>query len=194
MKLISQAAEAKIYLDGKNIIKDRIKKGYRIAFIDNKLIKQRTKKEAKILLKLTELCPKLISAESNRIVMEYIKGPTLKNILNKKPELAFMAGKEIAKIHSKEIIHGDLTTSNMILSNKKLIIIDFGLSFYSKKTEDQAVDIHLFKQALMSKHHAVYEEAYNYFIDGYKSYKNSKEVLSRLNDVEKRGRYKGKNY
>lgn len=195
MKLLSQAAEAKIYLDKNIIIKKRLCKTYRIKEINQKLIRQRTRREAKILNILNAIAPKIISSDNEETIkMEYLKGQVLKKILDTNPELAFQAGKQTAIIHKKGIIHGDLTTSNMIYSDGKLHIIDFGLSFFSKKTEDQAVDIHLFKQALTSKHHKVFEKAYNFFIKGYSDYSNHSKVLERLKDVEQRGRYKGKNY
>ncbi|MEM4260625.1 MAG: KEOPS complex kinase/ATPase Bud32 [Candidatus Woesearchaeota archaeon] len=207
MKLISQAAEAKIYLYLENnnkknknntikkIIKKRINKVYRIPDIDIKLRKQRTKREVKILNILKGISPKVISTDNiETIEMEYLKGELLKNILDRNPKLALLAGKQAAIMHEKGIIHGDLTTSNMILNKGKLFIIDFGLSSFSKKIEDQAVDIHLFKQALMSKHHKVSEKAFEFFLKGYSHYKNHKNVLQRFKEVEKRGRYKGKNY
>jgi len=104
-------------------------------------------------------------------------------------------GGKIAKMHDKDIIHGDLTTSNMIirnpsLSTRKVYFVDFGLGFDSKKIEDKAVDLYLLKQALESKHYKHFEESFKEVIEGYKLSKNWKEVLNRLKKVEKRGRYK----
>ena len=136
--------------------------------------------------------------------MEYIDGTQLKKLLDKKPELGLMIGKNLSIIHDLNIIHGDLTTSNMILvendieekstkskKSPKLFFIDFGLSFNSTKIEDKAVDIHLFKQALESKHFRVYDKAYKAFLNGYIP-KGKKEILERLEIVEQRGRYKEK--
>ena len=100
------------------------------------------------------------------------------------------AGKQISLLHKNDIIHGDLTTSNMILSKEnKVSIIDFGLGYISKKIEDKAVDLHLIKQALEAKHFKNHEELFKNLIKNYKS-KDSKKVLERLKAVEKRGRYK----
>jgi Kae1-associated kinase Bud32 len=60
-------------------------------------------------------------------------------------------GASIAKLHDNNIIHGDLTTSNMILKKDKVFFIDFGLSFISGRIEDKACDLHLIKQALEAK-------------------------------------------
>ena len=109
------------------VIKDRIRKSYRLPVLDEKIRKQRTRSEAKILEKLSKiiLVPKIIKLDESekRITMEFIQGEKLSNCLEKLPykEICLQIGEEISKIHSVGIIHGDLTTSNMILldnSNK----------------------------------------------------------------------------
>ena len=95
-------------------------------------------------------------------------------------------------MHNNNIIHGDLTTSNMIL-NKEVFFIDFGLSFFSEKIEDKAVDLHLLKEALESKHSNIWERSYKAALDSYfKKAVDGRQVLERIKIVEKRGRYKGK--
>ena len=197
-KLISQGAEAKLFLEDGKIIKNRFRKTYRINEIDNRLRKSRTKREAKILGKLQQInfpVPRLISNdEKNTITMEFIDGKLLKNILNKKNciKLSREIGKKVAILHNNTIIHHDLTTSNMIF-NKQIYFIDFGLSFFSEKIEDKAVDLHLLKEALESKHPEIWEQSFNTMLDAYeKNAENSKEVIKRLKVVEQRGRYKHK--
>ena len=76
----------------------------------------------------------------------------------------------------------------------EVYFIDFGLSFFSHKIEDMAVDLHLLKQALESKHYTIWEECFKAALDAYrKESKDGELVLKRLDVVEKRGRYKGKN-
>ncbi len=192
-KKIAQGAEAVIYEKGDNIIKDRIKKKYRINEIDNLLRKQRTKRESKILKKSLINSPKLIKEEKTRIVMEKIPGKRIRDLLDNNINLVKEIAESVSKLHDKNIIHSDLTTSNMILNpeDNKVYFIDFGLSFISHKTEDKAVDIHLFKQALESKHYEVYEKALKLFLKHYNP-KNKEKILKRLEQVEKRGRYKRK--
>lgn len=193
---ISQGAEAIIYKK-KNIIKDRIKKNYRIKEIDEKLRTYRTRREAKILGKLKELnfpSPRLINVDDKKkiIEMEEIKGKKVRDILEKSDykKLSFELGQKIAFLHNNEIIHGDLTTSNMILE-KEVFFIDFGLGFFSHKIEDKAVDLHLLKQALESKHYKIFEECFNAALNGYESKSdNYKSIMTRFEIVEKRGRYK----
>lgn len=196
-KQISKGAEAIIYLD-KDVIKDRIKKSYRIKEIDEKLRKSRTKREAKVLENLSVInfpSPNLIYSDQKEIIkMEYIKGPKLRDVLEKKDYISLSkeVGKKIAIMHNNHIIHGDLTTSNMLL-NKEIYFIDFGLSFFSYKIEDKAVDLHLLKQALESKHYRVWEKCFNAALKSYeKESHDGKEVIARLEKVELRGRYKGK--
>jgi len=200
MRQISQGAEAKLFLDKGTVVKDRFRKAYRIAEIDGRLRKSRTRREAKILEKLSAVgfpTPKLVNCDGESLIkMEYIKGPTVKDILEKKnySELCREIGKKLAILHDNDIIHGDLTTSNMILSDE-IYFIDFGLSFFSKKIEDKAVDLHLLKQALESKHYKVWEKCFECVLDAYSNEgRQGKEAITRLSTVEKRGRYKGKKH
>ena len=96
---------------------------------------------------------------------------------------------KVSKLHSHDLIHGDLTTSNVILSGDEVFIIDFGLGFVSKKIEDKAVDLHLLKQALEAKHFENWSELFDNFLQKYE-FNESGEVIERLDVVEKRGRYK----
>ncbi len=198
MKIIKQGAEAVIYKEDDYLVKERIKKTYRIDDIDIKLRKSRTRKESKLLMKIDN-SPKVFSVDEKKmkIKMEFIDGKLMKDILDnmhrdKRNLLMREIGGKIAKMHDKDIIHGDLTTSNMILKDK-VYFIDFGLGFISNKIEDKAVDMHLLRQALESKHHEHFEESFYEIIEGYKLSKNWEEVFKRLKKVEKRGRYKNKN-
>jgi len=198
MKKIAQGAEAKLYLVDNKIIKDRFEKDYRIKEIDKRLRKSRTKREAKIFNKLEAInfpSPKLIKTDDiDKITMEFIKGPKVRDILEEKnyTKLSEEIGKKLAILHNNNLIHGDLTTSNMILA-KEIYFIDFGLSYFSHKIEDKAVDLHLLKQALESKHYKVWEKCFDAAIKAYKKEsKDSSEVFKRLETVEKRGRYKSK--
>ncbi len=197
MKLIYQGAEAKLFSDGKTVLKDRFAKNYRHPQLDSKLRKARTKREVKVLQKLKELnipASHYIShnEDTMQLEMEFVPGPMLKEVFEKDYKLhASLIGKSIALLHKHGIIHGDLTTSNMILNNSELHFIDFGLSFFSDKPEDMAVDLHLLKEALESKHFTVCEGAFDVVLKEYKKHHpNAKEVLKRLEIVEKRGRYK----
>jgi len=193
MKILKQGAESIIILDKGKIIKHRIKKLYRVKEIDEKIRKSRTRSEAKLLEKSPVRVPKILNVDEKdmKIEMQYLNGELLKDIFDKLKEkerlnLCKALGEEISKLHSAEIIHGDLTTSNLILKDDKLYFIDFGLGFFSNKTEDKAVDLRLLKQALESKHYKSFPKSYNKILKHYKH----KDVLKRLEKVEGRGRYK----
>lgn len=190
--LIEQGAEASVYRDGDIIIKERPKKSYRNVILDEKLRKFRTKREAKVLTKAHELIhsPKLIASDQYTITMQYIDGKKVKEVLESTIDLSTEIGKQLAILHDADIIHGDLTTSNMLYHDNKVYFIDFGLSFFSKKLEDKATDLKLLKQALDSKHHTIADEAFELVLKGYKKSKHAKDVLDRLLEVEKRGRNK----
>ncbi|MBT7101901.1 Kae1-associated serine/threonine protein kinase [archaeon] len=196
MKLISQGAEAKIFHIRDKIVKDRIPKGYRHPQLDNQIRRRRTKSEAKLISKALALninVPKILAdpGSSRMIHMQFIEGDRLSETLNSYPEkkqfkVMQQLGEQTALLHKNNIIHGDLTTSNTILSKDKLYIIDFGLGFISTKIEDKAVDLHLIKQALEAKHFQNHEALFKNFLKTYKD----KTVIERLTIVEKRGRYK----
>ena len=208
MKLIQQGAEAKIFLIRDKIVKDRIPKKYRHPQLDNKIRRHRTKSEAKILTKALEAganVPKLLAnpGSGRMIHMQHIPGDRLSETLNTYPEkkqfqIMQQLGKQVALLHQNNIIHGDLTTSNVILATRhpdtpntehqinQVYLIDFGLGFISTKTEDKAVDLHLIKQALEAKHFQNHTALFTQFLKTYKD----KAIMERLAIVEKRGRYK----
>ncbi|MBW2998239.1 Kae1-associated serine/threonine protein kinase [Candidatus Woesearchaeota archaeon] len=195
-EILGSGAEAIIKRDGEFVIKERIRKDYRLDVLDNSLRKFRTRREEKILRKLEELnfaSPKVhdINDKLMTLRMDFINGEKLRDVLFQDPlNLGREIGKKIAILHKNDIVHGDLTTSNMILDNE-VKFIDFGLSQFSAKVEDKAVDLHLFKHALESKHHKIWDSCFKEAIDGYKEENpDSKEILKRLEEVELRGRNK----
>ncbi|MEM5797286.1 MAG: KEOPS complex kinase/ATPase Bud32 [Candidatus Aenigmatarchaeota archaeon] len=204
MKILYQGAESKIYLDvfdGQEVIvKERIAKNYRIKQLDEKLRKTRTRKEVKLLTEVRKLnipTPKILSVDEkdHRIIMEYINGHRLKEYLNSisindVKSICFKLGKQIGKLHSNNIVHGDLTTSNMILKDDKIYFIDFSLGEFTERVENKAVDMKLLKEALESTHFKIFDDAWNSLVLGYKEeYKNADVVFNQLKEIEKRGRY-----
>jgi len=117
-KILAQGAEAIILRQGNEVIKDRVSKKYRHPELDKKIIKQRTKKEAKLLEKVSKLipCPNPTKTSFNEITMPFITGKKLSETLEQIDwkSICKIIGNQIAKIHDAGIIHGDLTTSNMI--------------------------------------------------------------------------------
>jgi|TARA_Y100000310_G_scaffold239607_1_gene243272 Kae1-associated kinase Bud32 len=198
-KIIFQGAEALILLDKNKIIKKRVKKSYRISELDEKIRKLRTRAETKLLEKASKKIsvPKVLKSDekTKEILMEFINGKKLSKYLDNFPEkqqlkIFKQVGENIAKLHDSDIIHGDLTTSNMIVKNDNVYFIDFGLGFISYKIEDKAVDLHLLKQALEAKHFKNWEKLFSEVLKNYKKSEKADLVLKQLEKVEKRGRYK----
>ncbi|RMD67048.1 Kae1-associated serine/threonine protein kinase [Candidatus Pacearchaeota archaeon] len=200
-RIVQRGAEALLVKRGERLIKRRIKKGYRLRELDEKLRKLRTRAEARLLARAIEKAginvPKVLKVDegAKEIEMEFVKGKRLSDWLDSLEsweKVCMEIGRNIAALHEQDIVHGDLTTSNMILSlDGKLYFIDFGLGFGNARVEDKAVDLHLIKQALEAKHFTNWEKFFAKIIEGYKeASKNSEKVLARLNKVEARGRYK----
>lgn len=186
---MAQGAEAKIYESGKKVTKHRIKKSYRLPQIDLKLRKSRTRAEARLIQKAARAgvsVPKVLDIDEKnmKLEIEKISGDKVRDVLS--PLMCKKIGSEILKLHKANIVHGDLTTSNMILRKGNIVLIDFGLAQYSEKIEDKAVDLHLFKECLKSKHFDIWKGCWKEFLKSYRD----KNVLLRLDKVERRGKYK----
>ena len=190
--LIAKGAESNIvkssYLGEKAVLKDRISKSYRIPEIDNKIRRSRCKLEAKLLSDAKRagvVTPVLydVNLEDKSILMEEIDGVMVKDIID--DDLAFKIGENISRLHSADIIHGDITTSNMMLRDDQLVFIDFGLGRHSNLDEDKAVDLLVLKKSLQS---IDYNLAVRYFDLVLKGYGNE-SIINTIADIESRGRY-----
>jgi Kae1-associated kinase Bud32 len=194
--VLIRGAEATIYLD-KNlgeVIKKRLPKRYRMKALDDAIIDERTKTEAKIISDARRAgvpTPIILDLKDDEIKMEFIKGETLRDIVDE--QMMEKAGEIVGKLHRGKIAHGDLTTSNMIYSSEdRIYLIDFGLSRYDTETEARGVDIHVLFQMLKSTYND-HEELKNSFIKGYKRVFGedaANSVLKRVEEIERRGRYK----
>ncbi len=201
MKKIAQGAEAIIWLKGDRIIKERVVKKYRHPDLDKRIRKKTTRFEARLLEKAAKLVPTpkigKVCDRAMIIEMDFVKGEKLRDMVGKmspeqRKDVFKRVGKKVAKLHNADIIHGDLTTSNMII-HESIYFIDFGLGFISTKVEDKAVDLHLLERALKSKHHAHFQECMDAVMEGYKEEIGDFDAMTqRLKKVKSRGRYKGK--
>ncbi|MEE8403675.1 MAG: KEOPS complex kinase/ATPase Bud32 [Candidatus Hydrothermarchaeaceae archaeon] len=200
MEMIGKGAEANIYLDGDLVIKDRIKKVYRVKELDESLRKARNKKEAKLISMARGAgvpTPFITDVDNVKtsLTIEYVKGRQMKKILNaiSKDERKMMCreiGRSAGMLHKYHIIHGDLTTSNMILKDAKIYFIDFGLGEVNEAVEAKGVDLLVFKKSLRSTHFKYEKECLDAFLEGYSAeYESHAEILKRLGTIEKRGRY-----
>lgn len=187
-----KGAEATVKSRDGKIIKERVEKKYRHPSLDWKIREKRTSEELKNIRRARKYnvnAPETEKTSETVLEQEEIDGKILKNVIGKNPGLMKDVGEQVARMHEADIIHGDLTTSN-VLHGEKILLIDFGLSEVSQRAEDKAVDIHLLRQVLDSSHPEVAEESWEKFLEGYQEYGESGKVLERLEEVEKRGRYK----
>ena len=200
-----QGAEAQIfiskYLDYDVVVKKRISKSYRIKEIDEKLISYRTREESKLISNARKSGVSVpiiydIDLKNGIITMQYVKGRRVKDIIEELPEddkkdIFTKIGRDIAKLHKNDIIHGDITTSNMILSDDKIFFIDFGLGEINTEIEAKGVDLHVLMEAIESTH-SKYAYCFNYVIKAYeKEYKkDATQVIKKIQDIVKRGRYR----
>jgi TP53 regulating kinase and related kinases len=192
-----KGAESNIYLtkwyNKKAISKIRIPKIYRHRMLDDDLRRRRTISESKMITLAKEFglrTPYIYFVDPFRaeIVMEFISGTRASKVLTS--SICNEIGKFVSTLHLFNIIHGDLTPANFIV-NRKITMIDMGLSFHSTRREDKAMDIRLFKEILKSTYYRYYSEFFGDFLDGYKSI-NSKEldkILERIDEIETRKRY-----
>ncbi|WGI18161.1 Kae1-associated kinase Bud32 [Methanonatronarchaeum sp. AMET-Sl] len=191
-KLIDRGAEAEIYLKGNKILKKRIPKKYRHPELDNRIRRERVIKETKITSQARQAgvpTPIILDIKNHTIEFEYIDGDKLKNIYNKlNPQQYNEIGKNIGKLHNAGLVHGDLTTSNMIKHKNKIYIIDFGLAEYDVHIEARGVDLHILFQSIKATHQP--NNSIKQIKKGYKkTFPKHKKVFKRLREIQKRGKY-----
>ncbi|KAJ7139432.1 kinase-like domain-containing protein [Mycena epipterygia] len=213
------------------LLKHRFHKGYRHPTLDASLTRTRVAGEARALLKCLRSgvnVPgvRMVDAAEGVLGIDWIDGKSVRRLLpgaggdEESDEdsdsdavdllqeyavsvdvLMQLIGQEIAKMHLADVIHGDLTTSNMMLRHPasfesshptlftELVLIDFGLSYHSSLVEDKAVDLYVLERAFSSTH----PDSEPLFASILKAYeqrmgKDWAAIGRRLDDVRLRGR------
>ena len=205
LRLIKKGAEANLLLselEGNMVLlKRRVEKKYRVKKLDKRIRFYRTIHEAQLIhdaKKAGVPTPIIyfVDTASFTIIMEYISGERLKEFFSKislkdLKKYSMLIGAYTAFLHRNSLIHGDLTTSNMIATKDKLYFIDFGLGHYSSSNEDKGVDLHLLKRALNSTHYNLADKCFKYVIEGYKSVIGNEAgaAILKVREIERRGRY-----
>ena len=201
--LLKRGAEAvvtSVSFDGiKAVLKERIRKNYRIEELDKKLRSQRTRSEARLTGEAKRAGIKTAAIYSTdeknfKIFFEDLDGTLLKNAFDSDnnahiAKIAEKWGADAAKLHGSGIIHGDLTTSNLIVVGDELYFIDFGLAFFSKREEDRAEDINLLRQSVEATHSKIAELIWKHFIEGYSAHSTNASTIKRAAAIASRGRY-----
>ena len=214
-------------------LKYRPSKPYRHPILDARLTKARITAEAKVLDRcFREGVPVpaiyAMDAAAGWVMIEWIDGRPVRQGINdwlgERPEdgappteeteetplveLMKRIGDVVGNLHCTGVIHGDLTTSNMILrpwsgrqvspdpgtSSKAravegdVVLIDFGLATQSSSDEDRAVDLYVLERAFASTHPRA-ERLFGHVLESYKhTFKKAHSVLVKLEDVRMRGR------
>ena len=200
---LKRGAEAELrrtqFLGRQAVEKYRVPKAYRLAQLDEELRRTRIRTESRLMSEARAAgvaVPLLydINLVDNKILMEFIDGPTLKEVLDRGGDPARQAAREIGRIagrlHRAGIIHGDLTTSNMILRDGRIVLLDFSLGAKGDTAEERGVDLHLLREALTSAHRnatAYYREV----LGGYRETLGvaAEESIAKVKEIEGRGRY-----
>lgn len=176
---------------------------YRLPELDTSIRSQRTTHEAQIIhesKKAGVTSPHLyyVSPPEALLVMEYLEGRRLKAVLegcgpSEAGRLADRFGRSVAKLHAAGIMHGDLTTSNVIVDGDGGIgFIDFGLALHSQRLEDHAVDLRLIKETLTGAHNQVSRLFMRSLFEGYSAVvgeRRADAASRKLREIERRGRY-----
>lgn len=188
-----QGAEAVVTFSNDSVEKRRVPKHYRVPALDKRLITERIRAEAR-LIHMARKCgvptPVIREITGESLVMERIEGTLL--TLDLSEDTLREAGRMVGKLHSAGIIHGDLTTSNLIVRNedRRCVLIDFGLAQVSTETEQRGVDIHVLYQTLESTAPDRSDVLKTAFAAGYaETFDHAADVIGREQDIVLRGRY-----
>ncbi len=203
---IAKGAEADLLLDPdwngrRALLKRRGAKKYRHPQIDREIRRYRTLHEADMIHRAKEAgvpTPLIyqLDPEGATIVMEYVEGTKVRDAV---PKLSLdenlflfrLIGEETGRLHSASLIHGDLTTSNMINDGDRVVFIDFGLGEVSSEVEKRGVDFNLMVRMLTSTHYTIMDELLEAFKEGYRKAmgEEAEEVFQRADEIRRRGRY-----
>jgi TP53 regulating kinase-like protein len=205
--LLKKGAEASLFLKRwhgrKVIVKTRLPKRYRPTELDAKIRSYRTAHEPQLMHEAKRAgvpTPTifLVDLKNTAITMEFVEGKQVKQVLSHVPrkeqqKLGIRIGELIGKLHKHGLVHGDLTTSNMILTVEgKIFLVDFGLGEKTVEIEARGVDLHLMKRALQSTHYQFAEDCFKHMLKGYSEVLGAEEagkVFEKIHEIERRGRY-----
>ncbi len=203
MEIIRRGAEAEIllgaYMGKRVVVKSRKAKEYRHPQLDSELRSSRTRNEARLLQEARKLgvpTPIIydIDTQKAEIVMQYVEGERAKDALavSSRPEARSICrkiGRMAALLHRGGVVHGDLTTSNMIIAKSTIWLIDFSLGTRAATIEEMGVDIHLLSEAFASAHSDIldlFQDVLSAYAD---HFDDADQVLKKVKEIEERGRY-----
>ncbi|HEV8594614.1 MAG TPA: KEOPS complex kinase/ATPase Bud32 [Thermoplasmata archaeon] len=178
--------------------KVRVPKGYRHESLDDALRNSRIRAEARLMAEARRhglSVPILydVDLKEHRIVMEFVDGPTVKEALQNRVgeprDLADRIGVLAGTLHAHGIVHGDLTTSNLIWRDGRIYAIDFSMGEKTDSLEAQGVDLRLLKEAWTSAHFDLLD-LFEVVLSAYRrTYARADAAIATLAEIEGRGRY-----
>ena len=227
-ELVTQGAEGRLYKTTYLLpslpcaLKYRLPKPYRHPVLDQRLTRQRIVAEARILAKCRRegvAVPSVYAVDEGAgcLFIEWVEGEPVRAALNRwlrehadedagasaeVKGLMRRVGRAVGRLHQIGVVHGDLTTSNMMMKpaqaedgaedesilSGEIVVIDFGLSSQSQHDEDRAVDLYVLERAFGSTHPRA-EILFDELLEGYKeTFKQAQISLRKLEEVRMRGR------
>lgn len=186
------------------VVKYRLEKSYRGRELDLKLRRERTILEARLLSKSRTIgvnVPQVVYVDADKglLIMSFVEGVRLKDLMEKEANVEVLrrlfreAGAMVAILHKNGIVHGDLTTSNILVTRDgRLWLIDFGLGFFSHRDEDRGTDVHLMLRVLESTHPLLSSDLFAFFMEGYRGVAGdefAERILKKMREIRMRGRY-----
>jgi len=184
------------------VLKWRQSKPYLLTEIDTQIRRTRINRECKMLTISRALgvpTPAVYSMDlhNHTIMMDYIEGTQFKEIAGKLPKHKLVSfsrnfGRLIANLHIGDVVHGDPTTSNVIVDNNyKMWLVDFGLAEMNATIEMKGVDLHLIQRAFETTHWDLQRIMLKATLEGYSEVYGiqSEQVISRMKEIRERGRY-----
>lgn len=205
-EMIYRGAEARLYdglLAGRRVVvKAREAKPYRHRLLDERLRYRRTVAEARAVRAALEAgvnapAVLLVDPVEKVIVLEHVEGRSLAELIEEDPagarRYARELGRQAARLHAAGIAHGDLTTSNVVVTrNGEVFLVDFGLASLGASARDKAVDVHLFIRSLESTHPEHVEEMLDAFLEGYREVlgeDEARKIMELVEEIRLMGRY-----
>lgn len=205
-RLLYKGAEADVLIGDwqglEAVFKVRRPLTYRLKVLDEAIRRQRTVREAEMIhlaKKAGVSSPILYNVDvaGCTLVMEFVRGNRLKDLIislsvSELAKVFYEFGQDVGRLHRYGIMHGDLTTANVVRRNGRLVFIDFGLSVRATRLEDHAVDLRLIKETLVGAHPDASARALDALNSGYASIVGpirSRAALKQLRNIERRGRY-----
>ena len=198
-EVIALGAEAEIrraiWWEREVVIKKRIPKGYRHPTLDSQVRKERLRKEVRLMREARKAgvpIPLIYDVKEHEMMMEYFPGKRVLDCLESGIQVDLkLIGRYIGKLHSMDITHGDLTTSNIMYDqgSDTYCFIDFSLGEKTSSIEDKGVDLHLLREALISIHSEPLKK-YEEILSGYREiFGEAEQTISKVKEIESRGRY-----